>query len=140
MVIVSTIAGRIRVRSKRLKFHRVASNAQQEIASLNGVTGVRVNPEAGSLVVHYDTETVDTEELEDQIEGICEPPPRNAAGNGNGTTNGLNRITKVGMMSTLTASVTYGVLGKKRPHIAYGATFLVFAGLHMLKYSNRLVR
>ena len=139
-MIVSTVAGRIRIRAKRLKSKKFSSHARDRIAELSGVFEVRANPGAGSLVVNYDVRETEATILEEQIETICLAVPERNDENGNGLSKTINKATKIGMVSTLAASLTYGYLGKKRPHIAYGTAFLGFAGLHMFKYANRLFR
>ncbi|MCG8425904.1 MAG: hypothetical protein MI754_00945 [Chromatiales bacterium] len=128
------------MRAKRLKSKKISSSIREKIEHLPGVLEVRTNPGAGSIVVNYDTHVVDATVLEDQIEAICSPNASGNGENGNGLAKQLNRATKVGMMTTLATSITYGFLGKKKPHIAYGTAFLAFAGLHMLKHSSRLLR
>jgi cation transport ATPase len=140
-MVVSTVAGRIRVRSNRLKSKKVADEVRQRAAKLDGVTQARVNPAAGSLVVTYDPGLVDTIELEDALEALCldtAAAPRKLVSRD--VSRHLNRATKLGMMATLGTSLAYGFAGKKKPHIGFGAAFLAFAGMHMLRYQNTLVR
>lgn len=139
-MIVSTVSGRIRVRSNRLKSKKTAEQIRRQAVQLDGVTEVRINPAAGSLVVGYDTRAVDTVELEDRLEALCLPPAaRPKSGRGRASRH-LNRATKVGMMATLATSLAYGYLGKKKAHIGFGTAFVAFAGMHMLRYQSTLVR
>lgn len=137
-MIVSTLYGRIRIRSKFLKSARACSTAKRCIEEYPGVIEVRANRGAGSLVVRFDEQAVDVGELEERIESICM-----SASNGqqNGTlSRRINRVTKVGMISTLAASVACGFAGKKKPHIGFGVAFLGFAGAHIYRHSSRLLR
>ncbi|MGD2118110.1 MAG: hypothetical protein PVG66_07115 [Chromatiales bacterium] len=137
MVVVSTVAGRLRVRAKRLKSRRIAEQICEQIRTLPGALEVRANPAAGSIIISFDSEQVDVHELEDAIDELCQPPAKNAP---TGMSRQLNRITKIGMISTLATSVAYGVAGKKKPHVQYATAFLAFAGMHMLRYSKSLLR
>lgn len=113
---------------------------REAAASLNGVNSARVNPAAGSLVVTYDAAAHDGEALEKKLEDVCLRAGRDAVPVRRDLQAQLNRVTKVGMIATLGTSLAYGYAGKKKPHIAFGSAFLVFAGLHMLRYRARLLR
>jgi hypothetical protein len=140
-MIISTVSGRIRVRAPRLKNRQSAEAVRSQAAAIDGVTRVRVNPGAGSLVVTYDTRAVDTDALEERLEALClAPAPKSARPARRTLSRHLNRATKVGMMTTLATSLAYGYLGKKKAHIGFGAAFVAFAGLHMLRYQATLVR
>ena len=139
-MIVSTVSGRIRIRSKRLKSRKTADQVAQEAGALEGVSDVRVNPAAGSLVVSYDTRAVDTIALEDRLEALCMRPRSTAGGARKTLGRYANRATKLGMATTLTTSLAYAYLGNKKAHIRFGEAFVVFAGLHMLRYQSTLLR
>ena len=139
-MIVSTVSGRIRIRSNRLKSQKIANKILREAEVLEGVTDVRTNPAAGSLVVSYDTRAVDTVELEDKLEALCMPPKPVVNGTNKTISHYANKATKVGMATTLATSLVYGYLGNKKAHIRFGKAFVVFAGLHMLRYQSTLLR
>lgn len=104
---------------------------------LPGVTGVRINPGAGSIIVNFDDSCIDCESLEDQLLDICQPPVVKPAFKGKRV---INKVAKVGMMTTLATSLAYASVGKKRQHINYGKAFVVFAGMHMLGHAKALLR
>jgi copper chaperone CopZ len=139
-MIVSTVAGRIRVRSRRLRSSGIADRVRRQVETMPGVSMVRVNTAAGCLVVGYDPQVVDTEGLEDRLEALCLPPPPARTGKPSTVSRQINRITKAGMVTTLGTSLVYGYLGRKKPHIGFGAAFLAFAGVHMLRYRGTLLR
>ena len=139
-MIASTVNGRIRVRSNRLKSRKTANSIQQEIENLEGVYDVRTNTGAGSIIVNFDPRVIEPEHLEELIENAWAPTPNGNRKKGKTLSRTVNRVAKVGMMSTLATSITYGFLGNKKQHIRYGKAFLAFAGVHMLKHSNRLLR
>lgn len=139
-MIASTVPGRIRIRSGRLKSRRIATAVREAATALDGVNSARVNTAAGSLVVTYDAAVNDGEALEKKLEAACLTAGREAVPVRRDLEAQLNRVTKVGMITTLGTSLAYGYAGKKKPHIAFGSAFLVFAGLHMLRYRARLLR
>ena len=139
-MIVSTVSGRIRIRSNRLKSKKIASKVLREVEALEGVSDVRINPAAGSLVVNYDTRAVETLELEDRLEALCMPPKPATNGTKKTISRYANRATKVGMATTLATSLAYAYLGNKKAHIRFGKAFVVFAGLHILRYQSTLLR
>ncbi len=139
-MIVSTVAGRIRVRSHRLKVKDVAQRVEAEASAIAGVTDARVNSAAGSLAVIYDTTAIDTEALEDRLEALCMTPAARAPRKSKELSRRVNQATKVGMMATLATSLAYGALGKKKQHIAFGTAFVALAGVHMFRYQSTLIR
>lgn len=140
-MIVSTVDGRLRVRANRLKSKKISGAIKERIETLPGVTGVRANPGAASLVVHFHAEQVDTDLLEEEIVKICTPSRNGQKGAAQSQlSRRLNQANKIGMTGTLAASLAYGYLGKKKLHIQYGTAFVALAGLHMLKYSRTLFR
>lgn len=88
----------------------------------------------------YDTRIVDAEYLEDELEALCLPPKPAARGKGKPVSRAVNKATKVGMVTTLTASLAYGYLGNKKAHIRLGQVFVALAGMHMLRHQSTLLR
>ena len=151
-MIVSTVNGRIRVRSPRLKSRPFAAEVRPAAAAMTGVDSVRVNRAAGSLVATFDPDSANPLALERALERLCLSPGtalQGAAGSapvvarrraGGNLSRQLNRATKVGMITTLGTSLAYGFAGRKKPHIRFGAAFLVLAGAHMFRYQRTLLR
>ncbi|AGA32287.1 hypothetical protein TVNIR_0586 [Thioalkalivibrio nitratireducens DSM 14787] len=140
-MIVSTVNGRVRVRARVLRASKAAARIAAEVGALPGVVDARPNAGAGCLTVTFDTDTLDVQVLEERIEALCqaaERVPRNS--NGRGLSRTLNRATKYGMLATLTTSLAYGYLGRKKAHIGFGAAFLAFAGVHLFRYQGSLFR
>jgi len=139
-MIVSTVAGRVRVRSNFLKARDFAQDVQRKAGQLPGVSEVRVNSAAGSLVVSYDTREADPETLENELETLCfRRPPAARSGNGN-LARQFNRATKIGMVTSLGTAVALGYMGKKKAHISFGTAFLALAGLHVWRNQRTLLR
>ena len=65
------VPGRIRVRSKAFQCRsEKALAAERQLRVLNGVRSVRVNPHAGSITVHYDTEVLKQSDLLATLEQV----------------------------------------------------------------------
>ncbi len=138
-MIVSTVAGRIRIRSNILKAKKRAQRVEQAVSEYPGVSEIRINPSAGSITVLYSPDQVDEHDLEEFIERSCalQRPQRK---NGSTLARQVNLVTKAGMVSSLATSVALAYTGPKKLHIATGKAFMVFAGLHMLKHYKTLLR
>jgi len=140
-MIVSTLSGRARIRSRALRSPQTAARVAAEMATIPGVLDVRPNPGAGCLVVTFAPDRLDIELLEERSEGLCRGPDRAPRKNSSGgLSRQINRATKYGMLATLTTSLAYGYLGRKKAHIGFGAAFLVFAGAHLFRYQGSLMR
>lgn len=140
-MIVSTVRGRARVRARVLRSPQTAAGLATGIAAIPGVLDVRPNSGAGCLVVTFEPDVLQIEILEERSEAMCrtaERVPR--GGNGRGLSRQINRVTKYGMLATLTTSLAYGYLGRKKAHVGFGAAFLVFAGAHLFRYQGSLMR
>lgn len=140
-MIVSTVRGRARVRARVLRSPQTAAGLATGIAAIPGVLDVRPNSGAGCLVVTFEPDVLQIEVLEERSEAMCrtaERVPR--GGNGRGLSRQINRVTKYGMLATLTTSLAYGYLGRKKAHVGFGAAFLVFAGAHLFRYQGSLMR
>lgn len=138
-MISSITDGRIRIKTNRLKNKRVSDSIKGKVEALNGVSAVRTNPGASSIVVHFNKNQVDIEQLENEIFELCSPPKANKKSKPK-ISRRVNQASKIGMMATLSASLVYGFMGKKKPHIYYGSAFVGLAGLHMLKHSKSLIK
>jgi len=147
MVIVSTLAGRIRVRSARLRSPQRADALVREVRQLAGVSDVQLNAAAGSLCVCFDPAQIEVEVLEQAIERLLAPAavaplvPRVRQGLEDVRRSAtVNRVTKAGMMGSLGVSLALAVAGRKKAHAAFGTGFVVFAALHMYRNASRLLR
>lgn len=123
-MIVSSVPGRIRVRSRRLKSENRAKAIQAEVETFKGVASVYSNPHAGSLTVAFDPENVEAEKLEDRLEALCDPQPNKLERN-------LEMATRIGMAGTIAATIYQGFYGSKRTHIQLGKAFMGVAAAHL---------
>lgn len=139
-MIVSAVAGRIRIRSNTLKEKGFARDVQQQAEHLTGVSEVRVNSAAGSLVVSYDTRLADVEALEGALEALCFRRPAALRPRNSELARQFNRATKIGMMTSLGTAVALGFMGRKKAHIGFGTAFLALASLHIWRNQRTLLR
>lgn len=140
-MIVSTVNGRVRVRARALRSDKSAARVAAELAQLPGVVDARPNAGAGCLIVNFDPDALDIGVLEERIETLCQAAERAPrSDNGRALSRQLNRATKYGMLVTLTTSLAYGYLGRKKAHIGFGAVFLALAGAHLFRYQGSLLR
>jgi len=139
-MIVSAVAGRIRVRSNLLKTRTFAEEVRRGAEGLAGVAEVRTNLAAGSVVVIYDVREVDAEALENALEALCLAVPASRTSAKAGFSRQLNRATKIGMVASLGSAVALGFMGKKKAHIGFGTAFLALAGMHIWRNQRTLLR
>lgn len=139
-MIVRSVSGRMRVHHNLLMFRTISLKVKRRIEMIDFITDVRINPPVGSLVIQFNSRRVDIESLENQVEAIIEPALTADQIRKEAINRKFNQATKIGMISTLAASLTYAALGKKKLHVNYGLAFVAFAGLHLLKYSRTLLR
>lgn len=139
-MIVSAVAGRIRIRSNLLKARDFSRDVQEQAERLPGVSEVRLNSAAGSLVVSYDTRLADVEVLEQELEALCFRRPTAVRPRNGELARQLNRATKIGMVTSLGTAVALGFMGRKKAHIGFGTAFLALASLHIWRNQRTLLR
>lgn len=139
-MIVSTVAGRIRVRSNLLKAKDFGRDVQERAERLPGVSEVRLNAAAGSLVVSYDPRIANVDVLESELEALCFRRPPVVRPRTGELSRQFNRATKIGMVTSLGTAVALGFMGRKKAHIGFGTAFLALAGLHIWRNQRTLLR
>lgn len=140
MVLVNAVTGRLRVRSQVLRNRRLAEPIETEVRSIAGVSEVRLNPAAASLVVLYDPEQVEMETLEERLERLCSDHEARAQKRRRDLSRQINLAGKVGMVTTLAGTIGYAYLGSKKTHERMGWAFLTFAAYHILRNRGTLLR
>jgi len=140
MVLVNAVDGRLRVRSPILKVRRIGESIVAEVGQMAGVTEVRLNPTASSMVVRYDPAQVEMEALEERLEALCTQTQIRVQKRKRDLSRNLNLASKVGMVGTLAGTVGFAYLGSKKNHerIAWG--FVSFVAFHILRNRNTLLR
>jgi hypothetical protein len=146
--IASAIPGRI-----RLRFSNVETGQQLEAFSLScreqsAVTSVRINLPARSLILHFDPDTCPLATMLEWLEtrltvvgkAAAVSTPAKPGKRPRPLKLRINRVAKIGAISSLTASMIWAATGNKRLHIVSGAVFLGFLAVHMGVYRRNLVR
>lgn len=138
--IVSSLPGRIRLRDSSLRQPQRLARLRAELAVLEGVSSVRANAAAGSLVIVYAAE-FDAGRMEAAVAaaaaaaiGARHAPIRVRHARVRSNTN-VNR----GMLGSLAASLLALAVGK-RWHAVSGGVFLAFLALHLASHRRQLLR
>jgi cation transport ATPase len=140
MVLVNAVNGRLRVRAPILRTRRIGESIESEVQAIPGVTEVRLNPAASSLVVHYDPSATELEALEERIEQLCTQVQIRVQKRRRDLSRNLNLASKVGMVGTLAGTVGFAYLGSKKNHERMAWGFASFVAFHILRNRNTLLR
>lgn len=140
MVLVNALSGRLRVRSPNLRDRRAGEAIEAEVRSMAGVSDVRLNRAAGSLVVVYDPAEVEPEAVEERLEQLCMDQQARKVARQRNLSRQVNLASKVAMAGTLAGTIGYAYLGSKKTHERMAWAFLGLAGFHMLRNRRTLLR
>ncbi|MDR1648315.1 MAG: hypothetical protein LBR88_09860 [Zoogloeaceae bacterium] len=135
--IVSTLPGRIRIRHGILASTDCGERLRHTFLARPGVTEVVAKPDACSLIVRYDAQTIVPEVMEDFVDAevAAEIAARKTAQT-RGTR--LNHYAKYGMLLSLALSLALAARGKRRAHTLAGAIFLAALGAHLFHHRHRI--
>lgn len=144
--IASALPGRIRLRltDKTMPLPALATACR----SLDAVTSVRINAAAHSLVLTFDSAACDLPSMLVRLATVA-PLPTMPSGVRMSPSRyrrprplklRLNRIAKLGALSSLAASLVWAASGNKRLHVASGFVFLGFLATHLAVYRRNLTR
>jgi len=150
-VIVHAMDGRIRIRDAKLEKAGWACNLLEALRKAKGILDVSVNEISGSILICYDPKTTNLDEIKSLIPSSLYAEEGSRRNDGNRKVVDLavwkktnaDRITagkwtKGGMLSSLSVSLLFGLIGRKDPHILSGLVFLGFLQLHLAKHRKRL--
>ena len=140
MVLVNSFSGRLRVRAPVLRSRRFAEPIEAQVRSIPGVSNVRLNPAAASLVVLYDPEQAEMETLEERLEQLCSDQQVRATKQRRDLSRQVNLVSKIGMITSLAGTVGFAYLGSKKVHERMGWAFLAFAAYHLLRNRRTVLR
>ncbi|MCG5511484.1 HMA2 domain-containing protein [Ectothiorhodospira lacustris] len=156
--IVSSISGRLRLKGESLRQAVPRERLERELLALDGVTDLRPNPGAGSVVVQYDQAACTMAEMEARISNLIgsaspsparsikRPSPVSGAQRRPGQRSlrmRVNRVSKMGMLTSLATSLAVTQLrprGWKYWHAGTGWMFVACLGVHLLVYRRHLLR
>lgn len=155
--IVSSIAGRLRLRAPELKGGPVLAAQQAALAGLPGIVSATVNARTGSLLVRYDAARLSRSELEREVclrFGIARAQNGLNAGDGleavplesaparkwKPARGDVNRYAKLGSVACMAVSLLAIAARQRRLHVWSGVAALAFAGAHMVIHRRTLLR
>lgn len=154
-VVASGLPGRLRLRHAVLRRPSVNAALVAEIGSWAGVTAVTGRAGTGGLLVVYNIDSVGQAEMETRatalvLSHVPQAPAGEAPigapdeGEAGGfdvwqTVGALNRPAKIGMLTTLGASMA-ALAVSRRVHAAFGGAYLGLLAVHLLNHRRRLVR
>lgn len=139
--VVSTLPGRVRVRDKALRNPALCARVEAQLRQIEGLAVMQPNPSVGSIVLHFAAGDIDPLELERKIDAIIDaaiatPRPSGARA----LRLQVNRVAKLGMLGSLTASLALAASGQKRWHAVTGAAFVACLGVHLGVHRRNLLR
>lgn len=139
--VVSTLPGRIRVRDKALRNPGVRTRVEAQLWQIEGLIVMQPNPSVGSIVLHFAAGEIDPLKLEHEIDAIIDAAIATPRPSGSRPLRmQVNRIAKLGMIGSLSASLVLAASGQKRWHAVTGAAFVACLGVHLGVHRRNLVR
>ncbi len=169
-MIVSSVKGRIRYRAPWLKQASLQLCFKEKLQQETAVTQVVINSKTGSVLVNYDSNHSTPADFEAAIMEIAlqlvgtadiisspmhgrvvvdkvnpkrrKPRKKRSKSWMKKQVAGvsINQAIKFGMLGTLFPSMIWAAAGRKKLHILSGYGFLVFVGMHMYSYRERLLK
>ena len=143
--IVSAVPGRLRIKDDRFS-EQTAAQAfvahLQQAAGANVIIATRINPQASSVIVNYDAERIVADDMQRQVRALLViPSPLRHKPRGKRRSRRLriNRVAKIGALTSLAASLAFAAAGSKRLHIITGMVFLACLSAHLAVFRRTLV-
>lgn len=143
--IVSSVAGRIRVRDKSLRDREKIERLTGELSQIPAISELQSNARTGSVLVYFDRHAIKLSAMEAKIESAVDKvigkAPKSEALL---TIKNVNRYNKILMLASLAASLfALSVARRKRRirwHKLMGYVFLSNLGVHFYIYRKSLLR
>lgn len=147
MGIVSSIAGRLRLRHPVLRQPKRLAQLEQELSAWLGVLVCTSNARTGSLLLHYDVTVLAPTECERRalaaLQAFLPAAPAQSprpAGPKGSTRVRANRWAKSGMLLSLAATLLLAAAGAKRWHTVGGLLFLHALGVHLWVHRHHVLK
>lgn len=144
--VVSSIDGRLRVRSPRLRDPATLEKMRRTVVAWQAVRDVEVNVRTGSLLASYDAKRCGRSDFEARMEvalgklpGAATEKKSISAFSGSARVR-ANRWAKRGMLASLGVSLALAAWGSKRWHVLSGVAFLHALGVHLWVHRRHLTR
>lgn len=156
--IVSSIAGRMRLRHRTLREPGCHAALLASLSNLDGIVAVEGSVRTGSLLLRYDAERVGLATMEARVTAIAgtalglpevprgsgsalvSVPERRGTSSKRSYARRLNTYSKIGMLCSLGASLALAAVGKKHLHAATGALFTALLAIHMAVHRRHLLK
>ena len=108
---------------------------------MEGVTAVAPNIQAGSILVHYDSERVELQQMKSRVLGVVNTRNIRSAPAASAVIDPLSDVTltstiNLGMLASLGLAFT----GSRRTHRKAGKIFLWLVAAHLLIYRKKLLK
>lgn len=143
--IVSSLAGRIRIRDKKLCDPERIDRLKSELSKIAAVTELQGNICTGSVLVNFDRNAISLSAMEATVESALDkvmgkaPKPEPLLSKKN-----VNRYNKILMFVTMGASILALAITRRRDRIFWhkvtGYAFLVNLGVHFWIYRKSVQR
>lgn len=142
--IVSSSAGRIRIRDKGLRSAEKLHELEQALSQINAISQMRADARTGSLLLYFDPRAIEHSAMEAHIQA--------AVGNLIGkpatpesllTKKNINRYNKLAMLASLGSSLAFTAVHRRRWrrwHALTGYVFVANLGVHLYIYRKSLLR
>ncbi|MGR8929617.1 MAG: HMA2 domain-containing protein [Gammaproteobacteria bacterium] len=143
--IVSSVAGRIRVRDKSLRNLEKLNELKNELSKITPLTELKGDVRTGSLLIRYNRRaaqpSVVEENLETALDQVIGKPARPQALL---SKKNINRYNKIIMLGSLAASLVALKIAHRKPRIRWhkltGYLFVANLGVHLYIYRKGLLR
>ena len=155
--ITSFVDGRVRVRHPALHDATQAAQVRELLGLMPGIVSVTVNSRTGSLLLVYDPaqlskedlirlgeqwawqsgESVPSAKLPELCTPSCAPSALGSLFRGYGRRR-MSRCVNMGMLTSLGASLAFGMTGRMAGHVAAGGLFVLFNVVHLYMYRRCL--
>lgn len=145
--IASAVPGRVRLRHPGLRRPECHRALIERVAALDGLRVADANAAVGSLLVLYDPAGLSPPAVEAAVAaaaaavlgtsappGVAPAPPQRAR---RSSTWSANRVAKIGMLTSMTATLAALTVGR-RLHAGAGVVFLAFMLVHIAQHRRRL--
>ncbi len=143
--IISSIPGRIRVRDKNLRDQARLEQLKKTLSEINAITELQENARTGSLLIHYDREAVELEDMESIINSAVDavmgmlPKQHTPLSKKH-----FNRLNKLIMLSSFGVSIAALAIPSRRLrrfwHQSAGWLFVANLGMHLYIYRKSVKR
>lgn len=142
--IVSAVPGRLRIKVPQLLQGELAQRFVECSARALPLLSSRANPDAFSIVLHYDADAISLSDARTRVEQTLDALLAPAAKPGKSMARRrsarlrLNRYAKMGALASLAVSLASAYAGPKRLHVMTGWVFVACLCAHLAVFRRTL--